>query len=57
MPPPAAGFVRPAAVVNELIRGLWTRAGGTLSPVERTEYEQLVVEWATAVRAEIVEAA
>jgi hypothetical protein len=49
--------VRSAAEVNEEIRALWLRAGGTLSAQERAEYELLVVEWAAAVRCEIIEAA
>jgi hypothetical protein len=49
--------VRSAAVLNEQIRALWIRAGGSLSAQERAEYELLVVEWAAAVRDEIVEAA
>ncbi len=55
--PNTAGSARSSADVNEQIRGLWLRAGGTLSATERREYEQLLVEWAAAVRAEIVEAA
>ncbi len=51
------GSVRSAAVLNEQIRALWIRAGGSLSPQERAEYELLVVQWAAAVRDEIVEAA
>ncbi|MEU7424723.1 MULTISPECIES: hypothetical protein [unclassified Streptomyces] len=54
MPP---GSVRPAAQVNEQIRALWLRTGGTLSAQERTEYELLVVEWAAAMREKISEAA
>ncbi|MEG8280938.1 hypothetical protein [Streptomyces sp. AHA2] len=54
---PSPGSVRSAAVVNEEIRALWRRTGGTLSAEERTEYELLVVEWATAVRADVVKAA
>lgn len=47
------GSVRSAAVVNEEIRQLWLHAGGHLATAaERTEYQRLVVEWATAVRAE-----
>ncbi|CAM5248737.1 MULTISPECIES: hypothetical protein [Streptomyces] len=53
----ATGSVRPAAEVNEQIRALWLRAGGTLSAEERAEYELLVVEWAAAMRGEIIEAA
>ncbi|MER6806441.1 MULTISPECIES: hypothetical protein [Streptomyces] len=51
------GSVRSAAEVNEQIRALWLRAGGSLSAQEREEYELLVVEWAAAVRGEVVEAA
>ncbi|WP_129310543.1 hypothetical protein [Streptomyces sp. L2] len=51
------GSVRSAAEVNEQIRALWLRAGGTLSVPERAEYELLVVEWAEAIRGEVVEAA
>ncbi|CAL9641643.1 hypothetical protein SUDANB105_06364 [Streptomyces sp. enrichment culture] len=53
----APGSVRSAAEVNEEIRALWLRAGGTLSAQERAEYELLVVEWAAAMRCEIIEAA
>lgn len=49
--------VRSAAEVNEQIRALWLRAGGTLSAEQRREYEALVTEWAEAVRREVVEAA
>jgi hypothetical protein len=54
MPPTPAvpGSVRPASVVNENIRALWARTGGTLGPAERDEYHRLLVEWAAAVRAE-----
>ncbi|MEV5017471.1 hypothetical protein ACIGW1_00265 [Streptomyces sp. NPDC053780] len=51
------GSVRSAAELNETIRALWRRAGGTLSAQERVEYELLVVEWATAIRSEVIEAA
>ncbi|MGW5633710.1 hypothetical protein [Streptomyces sp. NPDC003832] len=52
------GSLRSAAEVNEQIRALWVRAGGTLSAQERAEYELLVVEWAAAIRgAVVVEAA
>ncbi|KOV57059.1 hypothetical protein [Streptomyces sp. MMG1121] len=54
---PTSGSVRSAAEVNEQIRALWLRAGGTLSTQERAEYELLVVEWAAAIREEIIEAA
>jgi hypothetical protein len=49
--------VRSAAEVNEAIRALWIRAGGSLSAQEREAYELLVVEWAAAIRAEVVKAA
>lgn len=52
-----AGSVRSAAEVNEQIRALWLRTGGRLSAQERAEYELLVVEWAAAMRDEVVEAA
>jgi len=51
------GSVRSAAEVNEQIRALWLRAGGSLSAQERAEYELLVVEWAEAIRADVIEAA
>ncbi|TLS44050.1 hypothetical protein FE633_22440 [Streptomyces montanus] len=51
------GSVRSAAAVNEQIRALWIRSGGMLSAQERAEYELLVVEWAAAVRDEVIEAA
>ncbi|MDT9700402.1 hypothetical protein [Streptomyces sp. P17] len=53
----AHGSVRSAAEVNEQIRALWVRAGCTLSAQERAEYELLVVEWAAAIRSEVIEAA
>ncbi|ALV38963.1 hypothetical protein ACIRP3_24745 [Streptomyces sp. NPDC101209] len=52
-----SGSVRSAAEVNEQIRALWTRAGGSLSAQERTEYELLVVEWAAAIREDVIQAA
>jgi hypothetical protein len=53
----ALGSVRSAAEVNERIRALWRCAGGSLTAQQRAEYEQLVVQWAEAVREEVVEAA
>ncbi|MEV6167478.1 hypothetical protein AB0L99_04505 [Streptomyces sp. NPDC051954] len=53
----ASGSMRSAAEVNEQIRALWTRAGGSLSAQERVEYELLVVEWAAAIRGDVIEAA
>ncbi|MFG2352886.1 hypothetical protein [Streptomyces sp. NPDC048521] len=52
-----SGSVRSAAELNEQIRALWLRAGGTLSAQERAEYELLVVEWAEAIRGQVIEAA
>ncbi|MFF1549006.1 hypothetical protein [Streptomyces sp. NPDC058291] len=39
---------RSAAEVNEEIRALWFRSGGTLSVEQRAEYQRLVLEWAAA---------
>jgi hypothetical protein len=54
---PTPGSARSAADLNERIRALWLRAGGSLTALERAEYESLVVEWAEAVRGDVVEAA
>ncbi|MGW7267899.1 hypothetical protein [Streptomyces sp. NPDC054842] len=51
------GSVRSAAALNEQIRALWMRTGGSLSAQERAEYELLVVKWAAAIRGEVIEAA
>ncbi|OIJ88603.1 hypothetical protein [Streptomyces colonosanans] len=51
------GSARSAADLNERIRALWQRAGGSLSTQERAEYELLVVEWAAAIRGEVITAA
>ncbi|GAA3045086.1 hypothetical protein [Streptomyces glomeratus] len=45
-PEPAAE--RSADEVNEEIRALWFRSGGTLSLEQRREYQRLVMEWAVA---------
>ncbi len=51
--PRRPGSVRSAADLNEDIRALWARASGRLSTAEqRAAYEQLVTEWAAAVRRE-----
>ncbi|MFF5159399.1 hypothetical protein ACFY3N_24815 [Streptomyces sp. NPDC000348] len=39
---------RSADEVNEEIRALWLRSGGTLSVEQREEYQRLVQEWASA---------
>ncbi|MFJ8001154.1 hypothetical protein ACIQ7D_29190 [Streptomyces sp. NPDC096310] len=54
---PSASPVRSAAVVNAEIRALWARAGSALSSAEQERYQRLLVEWAAAVRADVVEAA
>jgi hypothetical protein len=43
--------------VNEDIRALLERTRRRLSDTERDVYEQLLREWADAVKAEVVEAA
>lgn len=50
--PPAPGPVRPAAVVNAEIRDLVAAGGAGTS-----RYEELLEEWAVAVRAEVEAAA
>ena len=51
--PRRPGSARPATIVNEEIRALWQHIGARpTSAAERAQYEQLVVEWAAAVRAE-----
>lgn len=61
MPPTPSGLgpLRPADVLNEEIRALWQRSGGVLTVEQRREYEQLLDEWAAAVRdgRDVVEAA
>lgn len=54
---PNPGSARPATAINQDIRALWTRAGNTLGPAERDEYHQLLIEWASAARHDIAEAA
>ncbi|MFI6377506.1 hypothetical protein [Streptomyces sp. NPDC050546] len=39
---------RSADEVNEEIRALWRRSGGTLSVEQREQYQRLVLEWAAA---------
>lgn len=56
--PPRPASARSAAAVNEEIRALWTpHVDGTLCPAAEARYQELLVEWADAVRAELVEAA
>ncbi|MEU2996948.1 hypothetical protein ABZ684_05125 [Streptomyces sp. NPDC006995] len=47
---------RPLAAVNEEIRAL-LEAGGLVLPEGRRRYEELLVEWAAAVRGDVAEAA
>ncbi|MEV5611276.1 hypothetical protein [Streptomyces sp. NPDC052225] len=54
---PTPGSAQSADELNEQIRGLMARAGGRLSDTQRREYEVLVVEWAAAVRGDVVQAA
>ncbi|WP_432077867.1 hypothetical protein [Streptomyces sp. YPW6] len=58
MPTPAAQprAARSLAVVNEEIRAL-LEAGGLVSSEGRRRYEELLVEWAAAVRGDVTEAA
>ncbi|MCN9240511.1 hypothetical protein NGF19_06840 [Streptomyces sp. RY43-2] len=45
-PEPTAA--RSADEVNEEIRALWFRSGGSLNAEQRLEYQRLVMEWAAA---------
>ncbi|MGW1154415.1 hypothetical protein ACWD45_24425 [Streptomyces rubiginosohelvolus] len=47
---------RSLAAVNEEIRALLS-AGGLVSPEGRLRYQELLVEWAAAVRGDVAEAA
>ncbi|MFJ2111225.1 MULTISPECIES: hypothetical protein [unclassified Streptomyces] len=49
--------IRSAEAVNAEIRALWARAGRSLTPLEQERYQCLLVEWASAVRADVAEAA
>ncbi|MCA1221712.1 hypothetical protein [Streptomyces sp. 8L] len=51
------GSERSAADVNSQIRALWARAGASLTPAEQERYQQLLIEWAAAVKADVVPAA
>lgn len=58
--PIAVVGVRPAAVVNEEIRRLWSDPRVPLTDEQRARRDELYVEWAAAVEAEqneVVEAA
>ncbi|MFF2847286.1 hypothetical protein ACFVT5_13215 [Streptomyces sp. NPDC058001] len=47
---PGTGESRTPTEVNEDIRALWTRAGGSLTIEQRREYQRLVTEWSAALR-------
>jgi hypothetical protein len=51
------GTTRSAAAVNEDIHALWLDTRVRLSEEGRAALERLYVEWAAAVRAEVVKAA
>ncbi|MEW2549631.1 hypothetical protein AB0910_28340 [Streptomyces sp. NPDC047002] len=51
------GSPRSAADVNDRIRALWAGAGRVLTPAEQERYQELLVEWAAAVKADVVPAA
>jgi len=55
--PSPDGVTRSAAVVNEAIRTLVQGAGRRLTDEEKAALDRLYVEWAAAVRSEVVEAA
>ncbi|MFM9616888.1 hypothetical protein ACKI14_02865 [Streptomyces turgidiscabies] len=59
MPPDLSppGSARSAAALNEQIRALWISAGGTLTAEQKRLYDDLVAEWAAAMRGEVTEAA
>ncbi|MFI2081388.1 hypothetical protein ACH43Y_13710 [Streptomyces rubiginosohelvolus] len=54
--PASPRAARSLAVVNQEIRGL-LEAGGLVSPEGRRRYQELLVEWAAAVRGDVAEAA
>lgn len=56
-PPPQPAPARSAAAVNEDIRALWARAGGSLTEAERETYRLLLTEYAAAARGEVAPAA
>ncbi|MGQ4733290.1 hypothetical protein ACUN3E_37245 [Streptomyces sp. Ju416(a)] len=55
-PPSSPRAARPLAVVNEEIRALLS-AGGLVSTEGRCRYQELLVEWAAAVRGDVTKAA
>ena len=55
--PSGLGPVRSAAAVNAEIRALWVDPRVPLTDEQRARRDELYVEWAEAVRAEVVEAA
>ncbi|MDP9953205.1 MULTISPECIES: hypothetical protein [Streptomyces] len=55
-PPAQPPCARSLSAVNEEIRGLLS-AGGLMTVEARRRYEELLVEWAAAVRGDVTEAA
>ncbi|MFF3094098.1 hypothetical protein [Streptomyces cyaneofuscatus] len=55
-PPASPPHARSLSAVNEEIRALLT-SGGLVSTEGRCRYEELLVEWAAAVRGDVAEAA
>lgn len=55
-PPASPRAARSLAVVNGEIRALLAD-GGLVTPEARRRYEELLVEWAAAVRGDVTEAA
>ncbi|MFD6532860.1 hypothetical protein [Streptomyces sp. NPDC060184] len=55
--PPATAPVRSPDAVNADIRALWQCSGGRLSPEGEATYQRLLVEWASAMHADMAEAA
>ncbi|QEV58510.1 hypothetical protein CP982_07150 [Streptomyces spectabilis] len=55
--PPSRGCVRSVEEINRRIRALWPHRDARLSREDRAVYEQLLEEWAHAIREGVVEAA
>lgn len=55
--PQHPGSVRSVADINDDIRALWAKAGGTLTHEQRAEYGRLLGEYAAAVAARMIKAA
>jgi hypothetical protein len=55
--PDRPGSALSAAELNEQIRALLAQADGVLTTEQKQEYDDLVAEWAAAIRDEVTEAA